>query len=79
MGPQSFAEAGAQQGESHALIVIIAVVVVVGGATQLSRLFPPTSDPVQPGEDHPEGGAGEVGGSFAQEDSLATGPQPARW
>lgn len=79
MGPQSSAEAGAQQGDRLRHVVVGVVVVFMGGATHLSRLFPPPSDPVQPGEDHPEGGAGEVGGSSAQEDSLAAGPQPARW
>ncbi|XP_061528570.1 dematin-like isoform X12 [Phycodurus eques] len=33
-------------------------------------------DSVQPGKDHPEGGAGQVNRSHEEENSLATGPQP---
>lgn len=75
MGPQSPAEAGAQQGERLRRVVVV----FVGGAAHLSCPLSPPLDPVQPGEDHPERRAGEVGGSFTQEDSLAARPQPARW
>lgn len=68
----------ARPGASGLSALIVVVVVAVGGATQLSSPPPAPSDPVQPGEDHPEGGAGEVVGSSAQEDSLVAGPQPAR-
>lgn len=74
MGPQSSAETGAQQGERLTLPLLML------WAEHLTCPAPsPPSDPVQPGEDHPEGGAGEVRDSAAQEDPLAAGPQSAHW